>query len=687
MFKRKRFSSKTKEKWYKQNLLAICIALVVISGLSIGYSAFSEKLNVMGTLALRVEKDIRVDGLINKFSSCGTDVYNPIYNEDSITVNGELPSLECYLEYEVTINNTTDFVMEVTEIDDTIYSNSDVSYNMNSMSVGTLISANDSKTFIVKLFYDSTLSVLPSDTTISAIFKFKFDYADIVIYDNKFIEPGLILLYDGKNNSGQGYRANATKWKDLIGTNDGELIGDPKWTNGYLNFDGIDDKVEFIGNTPTNYTIISTFYNDPSHSAPYQRIWADNPFPSLCLLISGSNRHAWLYGHGVDVVFPNAIRLHGVIQAAMTFNGSKIDLYVNGQLVSSIARTSIAPSVQKAFLGGRGTDDLRQFKGKMYNFMIYDRVLNDTEIKHNYDVHIENKAIPIQTVEEFLKIGSNEVVEIDGEAFLFSHDANYVIENDLAFDYDGIWTPVISQIGSIISNDKVVTITNTNDGSIRYFQNQLFVTKDNAINDGLVLHYDGLNNTGTGNSNSSSIWKDLKGNNDATLIGGTTWNGKSLEFDGLTGKVAYKGNITPVYSIVMTIKPDPRGSHPRLTAENGFPTIYLHSGAGNNYALSFYAQGQDRPFNPMSWATIGEPTYVVVTYDSATVRLYINGVYNGAITTTTAPSSATLAYLGGRAANDRQYKGLIYDFMIYDRALTVFEIDRSYLTNYAKYPN
>jgi len=44
----------------------------------------------------------------------------------------------------------------------------------------------------------------------------------------------------------------------------------------------------------------------------------------------------------------------------------------------------------------------------------------------------------------------------------------------------------------------VITVKNTIDSSVKYYQNQLEVTKNNAIKDGLVLHYDSINNIGSG---------------------------------------------------------------------------------------------------------------------------------------------------------------------------------------------
>jgi|GEM_PF-2413236 len=293
--------------------------------------------------------------------------------------------------------------------------------------------------------------------------------------------------------------------------------------------------------------------------------------------------------------------------------------------------------------------------------------------------------ISINTPEQFLKIGTDEILAIGGSYYKFSSDSEYIVEKDLSIDYDGIWSPNINSDGKIITNDKVVTIKNINDNSVRYFQNQLFVTKDNAIEDGLVLHYDSLNNTGSGYSNSASVWKDLKGNNNGNLQGGTTWNGNSLKFDGVNGKVSFNGAITANYSIIITVKPELTGIHPRLFSEITFPTLYLHS--NNAYKLAFYGTGNDKVFDPTLVPSTVDPNYIVITYDTSVILLYVNGVEVGSMTASNRALSTSIAYIGGRAANDRQYKGLVYDFMVYNRTLSGDEVKNSYITNQFKYPN
>ena len=50
------------------------------------------------------------------------------------------------------------------------------------------------------------------------------------------------------------------------------------------------------------------------------------------------------------------------------------------------------------------------------------------------------------------------------------------------------------------------------------------------VEDGLILHYDAINNTGSGHSNNITTWKDLSGNSNDAIITGGIWENNSLRF-------------------------------------------------------------------------------------------------------------------------------------------------------------
>ena len=657
------------------------------------------KMNILGLLATLIflvafaiylltpsgAKYVLTDSISINFSSYYMDVISPDITgfgtfpiETSFTVNNNDGTnyMTEDLEYTITIQESTKWNMVVTGGVTRVISGESINSDELLVTItpknGAILEETETITIVL-----TVTAPYPDTKTI------KLTYSE---YISNYVQNGLVLLYDGFNNTGTGHESGSTVWKDLIGSNDGQLIGNPTWNKNYLEFDGIDDKVKFTGTIPSRYTIVSTFYYDSSSKQSYPRIYSApvnvQSFPTLYIAANGTLA---FYGHGIDTSFVSS-EFSGIIQTSVTYDGTYMSLYINGKFISKLQSKQNPTSVIDAYLGGR-EDLLRQFKGKIYNFMIYDRVLTSDEIEENYSedysIKIDSNIIPITTVAQLMKIGSNEITEIDGKYYQFLKDSIYEVKNDLSFSYAGIWEPDLIGNGRINTYGNVITITNTLDNQEYYYQNQLYVTADNAIADGLVLHYDSINNTGVGHNNTSPIWKDLHGNNDGTLTNGVTWENNSLAFDGIDDKVTYTGAITNNYSMVITINPELTGMHPRFVAENPFPSIYMNS--NNAYKLSFYGQGKDTTFSPTTTPPEAVSTYIVVTYNGANVNLYVNGVKIGTIETTTLPTAATTAYLGGNGTTTRQYTGKIYDFMIYNRALTEFEIERSYLTNMSKY--
>ena len=67
------------------------------------------------------------------------------------------------------------------------------------------------------------------------------------------------------------------------------------------------------------------------------------------------------------------------------------------------------------------------------------------------------------------------------------------------------------------------------------------------VSNGLVLHYDAINNTGSGHSSTTTTWKDLSGNgNDGTLLGfdsNSGWQDNFIKFDGVNDYILSKNNL------------------------------------------------------------------------------------------------------------------------------------------------
>ena len=153
-------------------------------------------------------------------------------------------------------------------------------------------------------------------------------------------------------------------------------------------------------------------------------------------------------------------------------------------------------------------------------------------------------VIKIRTVEELLKIGSGEQKYIDGKIYTFGNNNTYELEDD--FDFDGDFKEVASRIKEndiLINGNNHQIIANTENGRKEYYTKytnySIATNKYGYAIDGLELYYDGIDNTGTGeHSLSSTLWKDLSGNDRDGVINGKTatneegWKENGLYFDG-----------------------------------------------------------------------------------------------------------------------------------------------------------
>jgi hypothetical protein len=126
--------------------------------------------------------------------------------------------------------------------------------------------------------------------------------------------------------------------------------------------------------------------------------------------------------------------------------------------------------------------------------------------------------------------------------------------NDITMNYSGIWN-IPSNI-TLDGNGHQIKVQDTSKPSaVYYYYNstnnyQFAITGEGYIYDGLILNYDGINNTGSGHDSSAAVWQDLSGNNNnITNIVSSDWldNGLALHTSigpGPTGAPTEFGNVT-----------------------------------------------------------------------------------------------------------------------------------------------
>jgi hypothetical protein len=179
---------------------------------------------------------------------------------------------------------------------------------------------------------------------------------------------------------------------------------------------------------------------------------------------------------------------------------------------------------------------------------------------------------------------------------------------------------------------------------------------------------------------------DASGNGNTGTIDGADWSpqgrfGNALSFDGLSNSVRVPGSTSLNLGSTMTlsawIEPtvhqDGWSTIVHRQAENYFLTAAgdtdLHPAGGGAFG------GSTTTVQAPTAIPVGTWSYVTMTYDGATLRLYVNGTQ--VATTATggpAPNSTNPLWIGGNQPFGEYFEGLIDEIRVYKRVLTQAEI-------------
>ena len=213
--------------------------------------------------------------------------------------------------------------------------------------------------------------------------------------------------------------------------------------------------------------------------------------------------------------------------------------------------------------------------------------------------------------------------------------------------------------------------------------------KQGYVSNGLMLHYDAVNNTGSGHSTTTTTWKDLSGNNrDATVTGGT-WGDNYLRFttsntsNGVKTKSNFPINYSNMtFSIVFNLTQVSSveallGS--RTTSSNGMMLFNFDE----NNALTLDTVGGSTRVDIGSRLKVDNNYEITVALSNGTMRLYVNGVLTNTTKCTVGNTNFPLTvFTAGQRSNSL---GNIYNVKVYNRALTDEEVKQNYNKNKADY--
>ena len=219
------------------------------------------------------------------------------------------------------------------------------------------------------------------------------------------------------------------------------------------------------------------------------------------------------------------------------------------------------------------------------------------------------------------------------------------------------------------------------------------------VTDGLILALDAANTKSY--PGSGTTWTDLSGNgNNGTLINGPTYNsanGGSISFDGSNDYVSFASaselrflNRSP-YTLEVWMYPTSNPGSSTWTglfnredtsvgSRDGY-NFFLNGGSGTlTLAAQRYYTGTQSGvgynFNDSDLLNIWH--HVVVTYDGTTLRLYRNGVQLNSNTSTGNITNTSDTLEIGRRYTGSYFIGRLTGQKIYNRALTVTEIQQNF---------
>ena len=208
------------------------------------------------------------------------------------------------------------------------------------------------------------------------------------------------------------------------------------------------------------------------------------------------------------------------------------------------------------------------------------------------------------------------------------------------------------------------------------------------VSNGLVLHYDAINNTRSGHSSSTTTWEDLSGNgNDGTITGGI-WTDNSLNFTSSntiygirTNKnfpIDFNNTFNIVFKLTNVSSVEPLfGS--RTSSSDGFMLFNYNS----TNALNLDTKGSGTRINLGNRLSANTNYDVTVTFSGTTANLYVNGQLAGTKTFTDASLNMPLSIFTAGAQSNA--KGSIYSVKVYNRALSTAEIQQNYNIDKEKY--
>lgn len=226
------------------------------------------------------------------------------------------------------------------------------------------------------------------------------------------------------------------------------------------------------------------------------------------------------------------------------------------------------------------------------------------------------------------------------------------------------------------------------------------VTEDNRyVTANLVHHWDAIDNTGNGHSNSSQTWVDLVGSDFFTIVGSSiTWGDNCLNFGGTNGDHLIGDEVAGACAgktVEVVFAPDD-------DRDAGVACVFNNIGGTDStgdYAVGKISMfrgncvsGKGTPSSkiyPTGLSAMTDVRSVVCSYvDNSTISsLYVNGVKQTESNTTSSFKGVSGKRSAGASPTTYSYpfKGKMYAIRIYDAILSDADVARNYAIDVSRF--
>ncbi len=549
--------------------------------------------------------------------------------------------------------------------------------------------------------------------------------------NSSFYDNSTVLMFNFDNSSVIGENATYAVDVSKYGNN-GTLINGTAWncTNAKygcaLQFDGVNDYVNLSTSTnlniPSNITI-SMWINTKEQVATEHQIVISKVDNSLAatqewqIVLRGDTGKIRFYGFNPsgqwDRASSSTLSINTWTYFVGVYNGSSMDVYINGNLddgtLTGTIYSSLRSTTQPIRIGAEGRlDQGLEFNGSIDEVRIWNRSLSTAEIQQHYYSNLYKYATDkwaFYTNQTNLSVGTYtyQGFAADTSGNTNKTDLRFLtIASDLTAPGINFTFPTLANSTLTTNTSVEINISITNASDLAEFIWSWNKTNSSFYDNSTILMFNFDNNSAIGENytgNGSKVIDISKyGNNGTWVTNGTNegtlsvWNstGKyrgAFEFDGKDDYVRTPIiNLGSVFTVEFWMNPRLYNYGDPLSAgtNDHWVTFVTYADGSLDYAIG----------NGSSWGNLssavagtfvsGNWYHVIGTYNGSQSELFINGQSKGAALNS-GFSINQVINIGARTATSYYFNGTIDEVRIYNRTLSIAEIQQHYYSNLYKY--